>query len=186
MKVIYFDVETTGKDAVKNDIIQLAGIIEIDGEIKETFNLKMQPFDYENIVPEALEVNHTTLEELKGYQTPSEAYKSFVRLLGRYVNKFDSRDKFYPAGFNVRFDVDFLKEWFSKNGDVYYGSWFNYKLIDPLPVLHMMEYCGKISLMNYKLSTVCEHLNIAIDAHDALSDITATRDLITYIKEKIQ
>jgi len=38
MKLLFLDVETTGVDNSKNGIIQLSGIIEIDGVIKEEFN----------------------------------------------------------------------------------------------------------------------------------------------------
>ena len=69
-------------------------------------------------------------------------------------------------------------EFFAKNGDVYYGSWFNWKRIDPLGVLYFMDGMGKISLPNYKLETVCDHFGIKIDAHDAISDIRATKQLI--------
>lgn len=186
MKIIYFDVETTGKDAKINDIIQLAGMVEIDGEIQTTFNYKMQPFSYENISQEALEVNHTALEQLKTYEMPSKIYKEFVELLGRHVNKFDKADKFYPAGFNVNFDIGFLREFFIKNNDQYFGSWFNYRFIDPLPVFYMLEVKDMVKLDSYKLSTVCDYLHIAIDAHDALSDIMATREVIKFVLEKIK
>lgn len=74
-----------------------------------------------------------------------------------------------------------------KNGDVYFGSWFNYKTIDPLSLLHILDGIGSISLENYKLETVCKHYDIPLDAHDALNDIKATRELTklicsTYIK----
>lgn len=182
MKILYFDVETTGKDAKINDIIQLAGIVEIDGEVKESLNFKMQPFSYETIVPEALEVNHTTLEEIKSYQDPKTVYREFTQLLSKYVDKFNKNDKFYPAGFNVNFDLGFLREFFIKNNDQYFGSWFNYRFIDPLPFFYLLESCNGIKLENYKLSTVCEHLKIAIDAHDALSDIEATRLVVKYVQ----
>jgi DNA polymerase III epsilon subunit-like protein len=41
----------------------------------------------------------------------------------------------------------------------------------------MMDYAGKIDLPDYKLSTVCAHYGIDIKAHEALSDIQATREL---------
>ena len=116
-KVLYFDVETTGLDAKLNDIIQLSGIIEIDGEIKETFNLKMQPFDWTTISSEALNVTGTTDEMLKSYGTPQKAFSDFIGLLSTYVDRYDKTDKMYAAGYNVQFDIGFLREFFLKNGD---------------------------------------------------------------------
>lgn len=180
-KILYFDTETTGLDPITNDIIQLAGIIVIDGKEQETFNLRVQPFNYETVQQGALDVNGISLSALKQYPEPIVSYADFVNMLGRYVDKYDKNDKFTPAGYNVRFDMDFLSNFFLKNNDNYFGSWFNWKLIDPLPLLHFLDFAGKINLPNYKLSTVCAHYNIEINAHDALGDIQATRILISHI-----
>ena len=34
-----------------------------------------------------------------------------------------------------------------------------------------------------KLETLCDHFNITINAHDALSDIQATRELVVKLEE---
>lgn len=184
MKVFYFDVETTGVVPRKHDIIQIAGIVEIDGVEKETFNITMQPFDYEAISPSALKVNKTTVKKLRKYQTPQDAYKELMALLGRHVDKFDKRDKFYLAGYNVGFDIDFLKAFFTKNEDKYYGSWFNYRKIDPIYLLPVMHYRKLLpDLPTHKLSDVCDYFKIELDAHDALSDIVATKELLRLLME---
>lgn len=183
-KVFWLDVETTGLDAQKQDIIQLAYMIEIDGETKMEGNLFVQPFSYENISQDALDVHGTTIEQLKSYQKPQQAYTELCNILSRYIDKYDRTDKFQPAGYNTRFDLDFLKQFFIKNNDKYFGSWFNYKTIDPLAVLYFLDGMGDISLPNYKLGTVCNHFEIAIDAHDALSDIRATKLLAEILHSK--
>lgn len=183
MKIFYFDVETTGIDPIRHDIIQLAYLIEIDGVDKEEGNLFMQPFDFDSISAEALLVNKLTIEELRSFDNPRDVYRMVCKILCKYVDKYDRTDKFHPAGYNVRFDCDFFKEWFDKNGDVYYGSWFNWKQIDPLRVLHFMDGMGVISLPDYKLETVCNHFGIEINAHDALSDIKATREIIRILSK---
>ena len=176
-KAFYFDVETTGLNEWKNDIIQLAWIVEINGEIRDTGVTHVRPFDFTTIEPKALETNGMKLEELKDFPHPQEVHDGLLQLLGKYVNKYDKGDKFHPAGYNVRFDVGFLQNFFKKNNDKYYGSWFNWKLVDPLAKLYEMDYEGRISLPDYKLSTVCAHFGIPLMAHDALSDIKATWEL---------
>ena len=42
MKILYLDTETTGITA-NSAVIQFAGIIEIDGEVKEEFNIRCKP-----------------------------------------------------------------------------------------------------------------------------------------------
>jgi len=180
-KVFWFDVETTGLDPEQQDIIQLAFMIEIDDKIVEQHDMLMQPFNYNTISQEALDVHGRTIEEIKTYPDPHKTYTDLISILEKYVDRYNKEDKFNHACYNSRFDLEFLKQFFIKNKDQYFGSWFNYKAIDPLSLLHILDGIGKISLTNYKLETVCKHFNIPLDAHDALSDITATRDLTKHI-----
>ena len=181
MKTLIFDTETTGKDPVLQDIIQLAYIIEVDGVVKEEGNLKMRPFKPENVQSEALAVNMMTMEQIQAFPDPHLQYLQFVATLGRYCDKFDKTDKFYPAGYNIGFDIDFLNNFFKKNNDPYFGSWCNWRFLDPRPFLYLMDYQGTIGLPDYKLATICQHLGIPIDAHDALSDIRATKKVIAKV-----
>ena len=108
IKLLYFDTETTGIDPIINDIIQISGIVEINDEVKEEFNFKVQPHSYENISKEALEVNGITIEQMKEYPTPQEVLSKLIKIFDKYVFKFNKADKFFPVGHNIRFDVDFL------------------------------------------------------------------------------
>ncbi len=180
-KTLYFDTETTGLDPVKNDIIQIAGMIEIDGQIKEAFNFKCQPFSYENISIQALETHKMTIEQIKGFEAPSEAYKRLTALFDKYVSKFDRSDKFIVAGYNVDFDIRFLEQFFKKNGDDYLFSYLGQKK-DPLGVINYMKSMNIIDTPNAKLTTMCEYFGVKIEnAHDAMGDIEATKNLIKII-----
>jgi len=182
-KLMWIDCETTGVHANEHAIIQLAYIVEINGDVKEEGNLLIQPFNeggvIDKIASKALEVNGRTREEifLDPFLKPREAYQKFVTMMAQYVYKFDKSDKLYTGGYNVSFDMNFLSEFFFKNGDKYFGSWFNGRKLDPLYKLSEMDYDNGISLPNYKLKTVCDYFEIKIEAHDALSDIRATREL---------
>lgn len=178
-KILWFDVETTGLDPVSNDPIQIAGMVEIDGKIEEEFNILTQALHPENIMQEALDLNGRTIEQIEGFQSPTDAKKEIDAVFLSHIDKFNRDDKFFPAGYNARFDMDFLGQWFKKLGDKYLGSFWNWRAIDPLPFLHVMDYKGELpQLQNLKLETVCEHFDIKIDAHDAMSDIKATRELV--------
>lgn len=185
-KVFWFDVETTGLDAKRQDIIQLAYLIEIDKEIKEEGSLRLQPFNYATIDKMALEVSKTTIEDLKTYQSPPRAYQLIVSHLDKYVDKYNKQDKFAPAGYNIGFDTRFLKEFFLKNNNKYYGAYFNYHLLDVFSLLFILEYKGLLKLENYKLETVAKYFDINYHSHNALDDIKTTRivfqKLLQYIK----
>ena len=184
MKVCYFDTETTGLDSIKNDIIQIAGIIEIDKKVEHEFVFTCQPFSYENISQEALDVHGMSVDDIKEFDKPQVVYKNLINLFSQYINRYDRNDKFYPAGQNVRFDIDFLRQFFIKNRDKYYGSWFNYHAIDLISLSAILEYTGSISVNNLKLETIAEYFGYEFKAHDALEDIKMTRKLIREIIEK--
>jgi len=183
IKKIYFDCETTGINPMKNGIIQIAGIIEINNEEMRSFNMKIKPFESDVIEQEALNVSGITLEDIKGFEDPKTAYNSIVSMFDNYIDKYDKNDKFIVCGYNVRFDMDFLKEFFIKNGNDYLFSYFG-KPKDPFPVIQYLSAMGKINTFNNKLSTVCEYFGINIkDAHDAMADIQATKSLIEKLDE---
>ena len=181
-KILYHDVETTGTDAKRNGIVQYAGLIEIDGKIVHEFDYKMDIFPYDEINIQAINVHGFTTDQIHKFESPLSIHSKIQQDFGKFIDPFKKgktfADKFYPAGYNVGFDNDFLNEWFRKCGDGYFGSWINWHSIDPRPYLHVMELQGKIQLINYKLETICHALGIPIDAHDALSDIKATRQVI--------
>lgn len=98
MKILYYDLETTGVKYWKNGIHQIAGMVEIDGEIVETFNFNVQPHPKCIIEPEALKVGNVTLEQVQAYPAMEIVYKQFVKILAKYVDKFNKKDKFFLCG----------------------------------------------------------------------------------------
>ena len=184
-KHLYFDVETTGKSPYKNDIIQFAAIIEIDGQVRSEFEVKMKPIDPNNIDEEALKVNGITREQLNSdeYMLPRTGYSTICKHFEEFVDKFDRSDKFVPCGFNVDFDLSFVEQFFRKNGDNYFGSWVDRRLSkDPFPVLRYLRTMGVSALKDapsMKLSELTQFFKINHgQAHTAMSDVRATRDLI--------
>lgn len=186
IKLLYFDTETTGLDPIKNDIIQIAGIIEIDNEVKEEFNFKVQPHSYENISKEALEVNGVTIEQMKEFPTPQETLSKLIKLFDKYVFKFNKTDKFFPVGHNVGFDVNFLFEFCKKCNFNYLGSYLDYHKADTMALLMALMVNNKIPVGSMKLGMACKELAIDLtDAHDALADIRSTRLLWKKLSERI-
>lgn len=175
MKILYVDTETTGLSAYKNDVIQIGGIIEINGKQVEEFNIRCQPFDYNTIEAKALECNGMTIDELKKLQSPEKAYQQLTKILNKYVNKYDKTDKFIPAGQNVKFDLDMLQQFFVKNKDSYFYSFIDRHFLDLQSISAFFQMLGYIEFPNLKLETVANKLGIQFDAHDALEDIRATR-----------
>lgn len=191
-KIIFIDTETTGTDPNKNGLIQIAGIvyesINTRGELKELdrFDWKLKPFESDLIEPAALQVNNTTQEQLAEYPDPVTVYNDFYKLLCKYINPYNKLDKAFFAGYNARFDYDFLRKFFEKNNNKYFGSFFYFPAIDVMNLAATYLMNERRELANFKLETVCKHIGIeaAGNLHDAMTDIILTKDLyLTIIKE---
>lgn len=188
-KIIFIDTETGGVNAEKSALIQLSGIIEIDGTEKEKFNFYIKPFENSELNEKALEVQGRTLEELgtEKYIDESIIYKKFLEILDKYIDKYDKNDKFIVAGYNVKFDIDILKALFERNNNKFLFSYFNSSMLDPLYSVRLLQVAGMLPVLeNNKLETWCKYFNIELKAHDSLQDITATKKLIEKLIELIK
>ena len=191
MKILYFDVETTGTSAYKNEITQISGIIEINGEEKERFNFRCQPTDWQNVDSKALEVTGIGLEQLRSYPHPREVMNELRALLTKYIPKYTKMgEKFYPAGHNVQFDLDFLNSFIKRHGNTDEKKWGattyqNWRSLDSRVFANFLAVEGHLPLQDMKLSTLCDHYGIEIQAHDAMSDIEATKKLIEKMRSLI-
>ena len=181
MKLMYVDTETTGIETPDCGIIQIAGIIEIDGQVREDFNIKCRPYENDVISQEALDIHGITLEEIQGYHMDGlEAHKKLTAILSRYVDRYDKKDKFQIVAYNARFDADHLRAWFHKAKDKYFGSWFWHPPIDVMGVCAATMIKTRPRLENFKLGTVCKHHGIPVaeeEQHDAVYDVSITRTL---------
>ena len=178
-KILWLDCETTGTDPVKNDIWQFAYLIEIDGEIVDGENMYIRPYNTKNIEERALEIGGTTITKLLEIELDTrQAVANIKNRWAKYIDKYNRDDKFVMAGYWIHFDNGFLRQTFKKAGDKYgIGSWCFSPCIDVAAFVAIAIAKHGFRFPNYKLETVCDRLGIPIEAHDALSDIHATRTL---------
>lgn len=185
-KKVFIDVETTGVDHMLNGIIQIAGTISFftDEGLSdmESFNYNVAPFPSDVIEDKALEVNKVSREQIAAYPSPQEVYGKLRNLFGKYCDKYDRQDKMFFIGYNSRFDYDFMRSWFEKNNDVYFGSFFFFPPIDVMNLAIVDLIKHRHLLPNFKLETVSKHCGITTEGmlHDADVDIELTKRL--YIK----
>lgn len=186
-KLIYIDLETGGVNSYKNPVIQIAGIVEINGKIKQQFDLRTAPFPHQEIEDSSLEVTGLTRSEIKGYDDPSTVFDTLTTMLDKYVDRYDSSDKFHFVGYNSTFDDRFMRAFWKNNNDKYYGSFFYFPTID-VCVLAADQLKSARPLMNgFKLVDVAEHFFDDVnadDAHDASWDIKMTRRIYKHLKTK--
>jgi len=190
MKYLWMDCESTGLDPKLNDIITIAMIIDIDGKIVDRLDLKIQPKNWDNISPEALKVNGITIEEMKTFMAPSEAHAKIITFFKKYVDQYKKNktmhDKLIPAGYNVKFDLGFLSEFFAKQGDKYIGSFIDYHCLDIASIVLFLQLHGAIQIPGFKLVEVAKSMNIEFAAHNAMADIETTRIIAYKLMDKIK
>jgi len=188
-KVLWLDVETTGLDCKKHGLREVGFIIEIDGVEVDKGVFKINPFTYTTkdveIDDYALEISKVSIEDLESYDRVSYCFKELMNKLVKYVNVNDKNDCFVIAGYNAAFDIGFIKEWFKEMGLLdSYKDLFHYKSLDVFSIVFALRHIGLNSAENDKLETMCNYFDIEIEAHNALSDIEATKKLYELICEK--
>jgi DNA polymerase III alpha subunit (gram-positive type) len=179
MKTLWIDVETTGLIAENNFIIELAALYENNGMDKSIFHVY--------ILPEKRPDDFDFIEELTGITweyleqngiSESQAYTEFTTWLAYRMDKFDSEDKAIFAAYNARFDYDFMREFFKHNSDKYFGSWF-FKI--PMDIMNTVMLCVRLELIpilpDFKNATVIKFFEIEYQAHSAIEDIKASRQI---------
>ena len=78
----------------RTEVHQISGGIYIDGEFEEMFDYKVKPNPKAVIEQEALDIAGITTEDLAEYDEMNDVYRDFVKMLSKYVDKFNKKDKF--------------------------------------------------------------------------------------------
>ena len=179
MIIIFIDLETTGTDLNTSGIHQISGAVEIDGKVVEEFDYKVRPHQGAIYSPGAMLICKVTKEELLSYPDRKEIYRKFTELLAKYVDKYDPKSKAHLCGFNNRaFDDPFLRTWFERNGDNYFGSYFYPDSLDAMVLASQYLLSRRAAMPSFKLKRVAKELGIVVDEaklHNANYDIQLTR-----------
>lgn len=185
LKEIWIDCETGGTDVRHHPLLQICGKIIIDGQSVEKFDIFMRN-ENQVLDNEALKVIGRTPLEIAGWQPPAEAYSEFKRIVSRYVDQYNKRDKFHWFGYNPRFDMDFVREWFSRQGNKYFGSYFWTPPIDVWMLAMYGQMRQRADFTDAKLWTVAQWYGVDVtkfSAHNAQDDIAVTQELYKKVCE---
>ncbi len=153
------DIETTGLQPSKSEIIEIAAInVGEDGEIEDTFHSLIKP--KKAISKRITSINGITNEMVADAPSIEEVLPKFIAFIGDNT----------VIGHNVNFDVNFIYD-ASEN---ILGEPFTNDCIDTL------RWSRKVlpDLEEHSLSALIEHYGITNDQeHRALSDCKATKEL---------
>ena len=184
MKLLFLDLETTGVNPKQCSIVQLGIMMEINGVVEKSLCIYVKPFEGCVIEP-GVEAIHDCIPKAQSCgETYTDVYKNLCKMMEKYVDKYNKKDKFFLVGYNIGFDDSFMREMWRRNRDVYYGSWFWWPAIDVAVLAGQYLMPERHRLENCKLSTLAAYLNIERvgGAHDALSDIHLTREIYNRVK----
>jgi len=182
MLTLYIDTETTGLNPTKNGIIQLAYIIEKDGKVLRRGSYKINPNSYNKeikISEEALKINGYKEEDFDSFSNAEDVVKELIKILSKYKSPY-SKEKYKLIAYNARFDLNFLIALFNDvKKDYELKLFIDFRAIDPFELFKYLVYSGKLELEGYSmnLEAACKAVGLEFDAHDAVADIEATREL---------
>lgn len=170
MKIIYFDTETTGLDCHNNQIIELAMITVIDGEIVDEYD-KFISFD-ESLPPKIIYLTGITDEMLKieGVSEESIAKDLKERLTEGTLMIA------HNCNFDLSFVYNLLKRYYPDEADEIVE---NLNFIDTVTVLKdRKDY-------PHKLSDAVEHYDIGeVNFHRGIDDTKALHKVVKAMKEE--
>lgn len=184
-KICWIDLETSGLDTSLAGIIEIGAVMEIDGREVGTFHTYINPASTLIVDPEALEVNGMTLEQIRSAPCESAAKDAFTKWLGQFIDKFDKTDKALIGGFNVGFDVEFIRAFWNRAGDKYLGSWFYWHLVDMRAFAAYYLRDDWADMPNGKLQTVVKRI-IGDDAYNNLMEGQQAHTALTDIRGTIE
>jgi len=186
--ILFIDTETTGLSSERNEIVELAGIIVVNNEVKEEFSFYFRPERFDTIQYSALMVTGLTIEKLKTYSDdPKEALKTIDKLLKKYA---PINEEWFIGAQNTRFDLRFFSKWWDKNQSTsakLFEHTFSKNYIDLMATARLARKKEIYNFENLKLKTIIETVGVDFegDAHTAVADVKAAFKAYTIIESKL-
>ena len=178
--VIYIaDVETTGLDPYKHDVIELS-LYRLTDHVQKTWCL--QPTNLNNIDAGALRVNGHKIEDLRHenksgkerYQDPNKVIVDIENWISEDGVPTESR---LLVGQNINFDKNMLEQLWNKcnSKDTFP---FGRRTMDTMMIEFFLDWCKNTLSEGYSLNNLTKKYGIKNEkAHTAEADVKATKEV---------
>lgn len=170
-KVLVFDLETTGLDPARNACIEIGAVL-LDESLRpiDEYSSLAAPWEGAEIVPKSMAVNRISRDEL-------ESARDIGTVVGEFHQKFGSAKPLpWLAGWNVWFDVAFLKAHYERTG----VTWpFSYHFLDVQSLILFQSKFRGASLSGTVQSMLGDK-----QTHRAIDDARQTARVLTLLGEK--
>lgn len=168
---VLVDVETTGFDEKKHQILELGILVIKDLKVIDEFEVKIKHKEYA-ISAKAMEVNKINILE---HEKEAIEEKEAVELILKFLNdnKAEEEEGYIVIGQNIGFDIKFLEAMFLRCYLIKeYRKVISYRNLDLMQLVLIKNIEGKINLEKQDLDHILSKLNIEIPAnrHRALMD----------------
>ena len=175
VKLLVIDTETGGISPRRDALLQIGAVITNTNTYQEedTYSVLIKPSPSLAVKAEALAVNGLTKEKLDKGVTEKEAIEGLVK----FIAKFSYRG-YWPiiVGWNIHFDVSFLKWAFRRNNFDWNGR--DYKAMDVRALWVYYNLVNKGSANYGGITHAVKELLHEDIPHDALADARATLDMM--------
>ena len=192
MNFVFYDLETTGRNATWDQILQVGAIL-VDSNFKEIDRFEERCRLRLGLIPEpgALIVNKTSVEMLNNVNL------SHYELIKKIQDVFSKWSPAIFIGYNtIGFDEEFLRKTFFKLLLEPYTTQFNgNKRADVLGMARTSKFyypeCINVGMNEkgnqvFKLDVLTQLNEINHNAHDAMGDVEATIEIAKILKNKAQ
>lgn len=165
--LLMLDIEATGINVTKHEIIQLAAILLDKKSLREkkSFNMFIKPRHWANREKEAMAVNNIAWEQLKSSPSLKTVLQKFNKTFGNNV---------IPTTYGGNLDIVFLPEAYRKAGLKYP---FEYHTFNMWPICYAFmakhkQLKNRQRFVGFSLEDLADYLKVphASGRHDALID----------------
>lgn len=181
--LLMIDIESTGTDVTKHEIIQIAGLL-LDKKtlkVKKTFSTYVKPENWKSRDPEAMAICNITWDQVKNAP-------SLKSVLQKFVKTFGSDSIITTYGGNL--DVIFLPAAFRKTKVKYPFEYHTFNMW-PLCYTYMAQQKqlkNKSRFVGFTLENIGDYLGVkrTTGRHDALGDCEYQAEILRKLFKKIK
>lgn len=174
------DVETTGLDSRKNDVIELS-LVRLKDGVQKTWCLK--PLMVENIDPVSLKINGHKLEDIThqtkfGRETYLDPKKVIIEIENWVMEDDTPTSNRILCGQNIGFDKDMIAQLWFKCDSPETMPFSDRRALDTMQIEFFLDLCKGTIAEGYSLKNLTKKYGVKNEkAHSAAADTLATKEV---------